>query len=62
MKPRRDINLFLNGKNVESINLLRMRVRLRQIAPTHAEAPRMLSRQRIRNMVIRARTGGFCRG
>ena len=62
MKPRRDINLFHNGKNVESINLLRMRVRLRQIAPGYIEPPRMLSRQRIRSMVIRARTGGFYRG
>ena len=61
MKPRRDINLFTHSKNVESINLLRMRVRLRQIAPEHKEPPRMLSRQRIRNMVIRSRTGGFCR-
>lgn len=62
MKPRREINLFLNGKNVDFINLLRMRVRLRHIAPGYVEPPRMLSRQRIRNIVIRSRTGGFCRG
>lgn len=62
MKPRRDINLFLNGKNVDSINLLRMRVRLRQIAPGYKPPPRMISRNNIRYMVIRSRTGGFCRG
>lgn len=62
MKQRRDINLFTNGKNVDSINLLRMRVRIRQIAPGYKEPPRMTSRKNIRNMVIRARTGGFCRG
>jgi len=62
MKPRPELKLLTNGKYVDSINLLRLRVRLRQIAPGHTEPPRMLSRQRIRRAAIRARTGGFCRG
>lgn len=62
MKPRRDVQPLLNAKNVVSINLMRLRVRLRNIAPGYVSPPRFTKQERMRRVAIRARTGGFCRG
>lgn len=62
MKPRRDVVPLLNGKNVVSLNLMRLRGRIRQIDKTTLSLPRFTQQEHKRRMAIRARTGGFCRG
>lgn len=62
MKPRRDVQPLLNAKNVVSINIMRLRVRLRKIAPSYVSPPRFTNLEFKRRSAIRARTGWACRG
>lgn len=62
MKSRRDVQLLLNAKNVISINIMRLRLRIRKIDPGYVSPPRFTKQERMRRVAIRARTGGFCRG
>lgn len=62
MKFRRELQPLFNAKNVISINLMRLRLRLQKVAPGYVSPPRFTMQERMRRTAIRARTGGFCRG
>ena len=62
MKPYRDVQALPNAKNVISINLMRLRLRIRKVAPDYVSPPRFTKQERMRRVAVRARTGGFCRG
>ncbi|MEK6664021.1 MAG: hypothetical protein AABY73_09180 [Pseudomonadota bacterium] len=62
MKPYRDVQPLLNAKNVISINLMRLRLRIRKVAPGYVSPPRFTKLEFKRRVAIRARTGWNCRG
>ncbi len=62
MKPRPDVKPLLHCKNVVSINLARLRRRVAQIAPDKAALVGKPQHGHLRRAVIRAKTGGHCKG
>ena len=62
MKPRTPLKPLMGITNMVSINLLRLRRRVAQIAP--AIAARMTKPQHghLRRAAIKAKTGGHCKG
>ena len=62
MKKRADLKALMCFNNVVSINMLRLRGRVQQLAPGYSPLPHLTKQERMRRVVIRKRTGGFCRG
>ncbi|MDP2833675.1 MAG: hypothetical protein Q8Q28_10400 [Pseudomonadota bacterium] len=59
MKPRPDIKPLLHGTNVVSINLLRLRRRVAQIAPDMADKMGKPQHAYLRRAAVKAKTGGY---
>lgn len=57
IEPYRDLQALPNAKNVMSINLIRLRVRLRKTVPGFVPPPRFTKLEFKRRVAIRARTG-----
>jgi len=62
MKPRPDIKLLLHGSNVVSINLLRLRRRVAQIAPDMAAQVGKPQHAYLRRAAVKNRTGWHSKG
>lgn len=62
MKPLPPLKPIMGFENTISINLIRLRRRVQQIAPGTVAPPRRPQSNFLRRKVIKARTGGHCRG
>jgi len=62
MKPRPNLKPLLGVRNVVSINLLRLRRRVAQLAPTLAGKIGKPQHGHLRRAAIRAKAGGNCKG
>lgn len=65
MKFSRPLSAYLgteHSENVVSINSMRLRKRIQQVAGKQPERPQMTRAEHLRKAAIKRKTGGFWRG
>jgi hypothetical protein len=61
MKPKASLNILHGVGNIISLNMIRLRRRMRRDMPAHAETDTKPQSGYLRRQAIKARTGGYCR-